>query len=254
MYKYLPIAENLQEMMVMFKSLPAYTLVFDRKSNLVDMNQSAQQFFRVNNVQEFNDRKCEVFPTQDYIKTIILELKKGKTMRYAKTQLRYTDNNVAVVELCACMINGQRDLFLFQLFEISLSNNSDLSSFTSFMHNSNSRKDATLTNWVTNPKNVIVAHRLNKQDEHLDKWVIDTNSLELGKDKYRNLTKTEIIICNLIALNMSVLQIARTTNKTTIYIRAAMRRITEKHTFNFQKEVRKDLDKNACISKSPEMN
>jgi len=194
MYKYLSIAEKSQEMMVMLKSLPAYTLVFDKRSNLVEMNEPAQKLFRIKNVQEFNDRKSEIFPTQDYIKTIILELKKGKTVRYAKTQLRYTDNNVAVVELCACMINGQRDLFLFQLFEISLSNNSDLGSFTSFMDNSNSRKDVALTNWVTNPKNALVAHRLNKQEERLGKRAIDTNSLELAKNKYRNLSKTEIIV------------------------------------------------------------
>jgi len=194
MYKYLSIAEKSQEMMVMLKSLPAYTLVFDKRSNLVEMNEPAQKLFRIKNVQEFNDRKSEIFPTQDYIKTIILELKKGKTVRYAKTQLRYTDNNVTVVELCACMINGQRDLFLFQLFEISLSNNSDLGSFTSFMDNSNSSKDVALTNWVTNPKNALVAHRLNKQKEHLGKRAIDTNSLELAKSKYRNLSKTEIIV------------------------------------------------------------
>jgi len=194
MYKYLSIAEKSQEMMVMLKSLPAYTLVFDKRSNLVEMNEPAQKLFRIKNVQEFNDRKSEIFPTQDYIKTIILELKKGKTVRYAKTQLRYADNNVAVVELCACMINGQRDLFLFQLFEISLSNNSDLGSFTSFMDNSNSRKDVALTNWVTNPKNALVAHRLNKQEERLGKRAIDTNSLELAKNKYRNLTKTEITV------------------------------------------------------------
>lgn len=194
MYKYLSIAEKSQEMMVMLKSLPAYTLVFDKRSNLVEMNEPAQKLFRIKNVQEFNDRKSEIFPTQDYIKTIILELKKGKTVRYAKTQLRYTDNNVAVVELCACMINGQRDLFLFQLFEISLSNNSDLGSFTSFMDNSNSSKDVALTNWVTNPKNALVAHRLNKQEERLGKRAIDTNSLELAKNKYRNLSKTEIIV------------------------------------------------------------
>ena len=194
MYKYLSIAEKSQEMMVLLKSLPAYTLVFDKRSNLVEMNEPAQKLFRIKNVQEFNDRKSEIFPTQDYIKTIILELKKGKTVRYAKTQLRYTDNNVAVVELCACMINGQRDLFLFQLFEISLSNNSDLGSFTSFMDNSNSSKDVALTNWVTNPKNALVAHRLNKQEERLGKRAIDTNSLELAKNKYRNLTKTEITV------------------------------------------------------------
>jgi len=234
MYKYLPIAENLQEMMVMLKSLPAYSLVFDIKGNLVEMNQPAQKLFRIKSVQEFNERKCEIFPTQDYIKTIILELKKGKTVRYAKTKLRYTDNNVAVVELCACMINGNLDLFLFQLFEISISNNYDLGSFTSFANSSNPRRDTALTNWVTNPKNVLVAHRLNKQKESLVKSAIDNNSMEFGKNKYRSLTRTEIIVHNLMVFNMSVSQIARTTNKTTIYIRTLIRRIEEKQKLNFQ--------------------
>jgi len=66
-------------MMVMLKSLPAYTLVFDKRSNLVEMNQPAQQLFRIKNVQEFNDRKDELFPNRDYIKMIIWELKQGKT-------------------------------------------------------------------------------------------------------------------------------------------------------------------------------
>jgi len=35
---------------------------------------------------------------------------------------------------------------------------------------------------------------LNKQKEHLGKRAIDTNSLELAKNKYRNLSKTEIIV------------------------------------------------------------
>jgi len=63
----------------MLKSLPAYTLVFDKRSNLVEMNQPAQQLFRIKNVQEFNDRKDELFPNRDYIKMIIWELKQGKT-------------------------------------------------------------------------------------------------------------------------------------------------------------------------------
>jgi len=54
MYKYLSITENLQEMMVMLKSLPAYTLVFDKKGNLVDLNRPAQQLLKISNVQEFN--------------------------------------------------------------------------------------------------------------------------------------------------------------------------------------------------------
>jgi len=242
MYKYLPIAENLQEMMVMLKSLPAYTLVFDCRSNLVDMNQPAQQLFRVNNVQEFNDRRDEIFPTQDYIKTIIRELKRGKTVRNAKTLLRYVDSSQVIVELCACMINGQHDFFLFQLFEISLLNNFNLGSFTSYVDNNiKKEEDTETTNWITNSKNILVSTKKNKTKERLRKRVIEYDSLKMGESKYRKLTKIETIVSNLMALNLSVSQIANATNKTNVYIHTIVRRLEEKQKLNFRKEMSPNL-------------
>lgn len=131
MYKYLPIAQNVQEMMIMLKSLPAYTLLFDYRSNLVDMNESAKHLFRVECVQEFNERKEQIFSTPDYIKTIVLELKRGKTVRNARTLFIHADNSISIVELCACMISGKPDYYLFQLFELSPITNSSIGSYKS---------------------------------------------------------------------------------------------------------------------------
>lgn len=132
MYKYLPITDNLQEIMIMLKSLPAHSLVFDKDCNLVEINESALKLLRLRNVQEFNDRKDDMFPTPSYVKSFILELKRGVTIRHVRTLLCHTDKNQVVVELCACMINGQHDLFLFQLFEIAPSIIWNLGTITSF--------------------------------------------------------------------------------------------------------------------------
>lgn len=234
MYKYIPITANLQEMMVMLKSLPAYTLVFDKRCNLVDMNRPAFELLKVNTVQEFNAKRDEVFPTRDYIKIIIHELKKGKTVRYAKTLIRYGDNGVVAVELCACMINGYDDLFLFQLFEISLTTNSNLGSFISYGGNDNPEEDASQSSpWVPNAENVLVVHKKHKQlEERRNMRPIESGSMQLSKIKYRKLTEIEIIVRKLISLNFSLPEIASATNKTSFAIRVIMRRMEEKQRLN----------------------
>jgi len=253
MYKYLSITENLKEMMLMLKSLPAYTLIFDKRSNLVDLNKPALQLLRVNNIQEFNKRRDEVFPTNDYIKTIIRELKKGNTVRHAKTLLKYANDEYTVVELCACMINGYQELFLFQLFEISLTTNSDLGSYSSYVDDSNPEQEPfNPVNWVTSPKNILVLAKKNKPKERRSKRLIENNSIQFGKPKYRKLTKIEEAITKLAALNMSVLQIANATNKTTLAVRVIMRRVAEKEKLNSRKEVISELKENTHTSNTDE--
>jgi len=160
MYKYLPITSNLQEMMVMLKSLPACTLVFDKHSNLVDINQPALRLFKTDNIQVFNERLNEIFPTHEYIKTIIQELKHGKTVRYARTIIKNADKSLAAVELCACMINGGSDLFLFQLFEMFPFKAENSGSFASYNKESeHSTKSSHPVVWVTNSNNILVMQK-----------------------------------------------------------------------------------------------
>ena len=238
MYKYLQITENLQEMMVMIKSLPAYTLVFDAKSNLVDMNQSAKQLLRINSIQEFNSKQDKMFLTHDYIKIIIRELKKGKTIRYARTVLKYADDSLAIVELCACMINGCRDLFLFQLFEISLSTNSTLVPFISDMSDDgNLEIIAYQPNRSQNSESAFVVHEKSKTKERRSQRSIGCESTRLEKARYRKLTKIETVVCKLMSLNLSIPEIAIATNKTNIAVRVIIRRVEEKQKLNSKKEL-----------------
>lgn len=233
MYKYLPIADNLQEMMVMLKSLPAYTLVFDIRSNLVDMNQPAQQLFRVNNVQEFNKKRGDIFQTRDYIKMIIYELKKGNTIRDAKTLIKHDDESYTIIESCACMINGHKDLFLFQLFEISVSTSSDLGSFTSYSNNDTQDIDNNQINdSIKNTKDVIMLYKRSKMQDRLNKRRLENSPVLLEKFKHRELTEIESTVSSLLALNMSIQQIANLTNKKNATIRSIIRRVLEKRKMN----------------------
>lgn len=233
MYKYLPIAENLNEMMVMLKSLPAYTLVFDLKCNLVDMNQPAMQLFRVNNVQEFNANRDDIFPTPDYIRMIICELKKGTVIRNAKTLLKFGYNSYSVIELCACMINGSKDLFLFQLFEISLSTTSDLGSFTSYNGNDSiqSFNVKLMDNSVTNAKDVFVLQKSTKTHERLNKRHLEDNPMLLERFKSRELTRLESTVSRLLTLNFSVDQISNLINIKSKSVQSIILRISEKKNF-----------------------
>lgn len=238
MYKYLLIAENLQEMMVMLKSLPAHTLVFDTRNNLVDLNQSAMKFLRVSNTIEFNERQSEMFPTHDYIKTIIRELKRGNTVRHAKTVLRYFDGTQVIIELCACMINGCQDLFLFQLFEISLSSDADLGSFISYSDNeANSEATSLPVSWVTNPQNTRISPVKEKQVARSGKRLAENYATRLESSKYKKFTETEATIAKFLAVNMPVTEIATIIGKTSLAVRTIMRRVREKQKLNSQKEV-----------------
>jgi hypothetical protein len=256
MYKYLSLTENLQEMMVMLKSLPAYTLVFDKKNNLVEINESALKFLKLSNIEEFNVRKDEVFPTHDYIKTIIRELKQGKIVRHARTLLKYVDDSQVVVELCACMINGSsKDLFLFQLFEISPSVGWNLGSFTSFALRSDNPEDTSSESsksvkWISNSKNVLVESKKNIEKESQWKRSIESSSQGVRRTKYRKLTKLEMLVSELMSLDMPISEIATITNKTSLAIRIIIRRISEKQRLNIQKGVNQDSLENSYMSNS----
>jgi len=228
MYKYLSLTGNLQEMMIMLKSLPAFSLIFDRKCNLVEINEPALKLLKIRSIEDFNNRKGEMFPKSDYIKTIIQDLKQGKTVRYEKTQIKYTDNSIGVIELCACMINGQKDLYLFQLFEIFPAVTWNLGSF--IPNNPNSQKtieniSSQSNNWATNE---------NKEIKEFELSLVENDSIQEQKIRYRRLTKLETLVNELVVRDMSISQIANLTNKTNLGIRTIIRRIEEK-----QKNIKK---------------
>jgi len=57
MYKYLPIVENVREMMVMLKSLPTCTIVFDSNSKIVNINKAALDFLKINLIDDYRVKR-----------------------------------------------------------------------------------------------------------------------------------------------------------------------------------------------------
>lgn len=233
MYKYLHIANDVKEMMVMLKSLPACSLVFDKNGNLIDANKPALQLLRIDNLQEFNGIQNDVFTIPNYINRTIPELKKGNTVR-SKVLLNFTNSGYTIVELYGCMINGCLDVFLFQLFEISLSVNMDLGTFSCYTNIDNSQ-DCSISEsarLVTNDNEVLVLPKSNISRERRSQCLTENNSIQARKIKYRELTNFEITVSKLLSLNMSVLQIANATNKNKRAILLVIRRLNEKLRLN----------------------
>lgn len=126
MYKYLSIGKNLQEIMIMLKSLPACSFVLNKKMEQVDINQSALNLLKIDDINDFQDGGSDLFFDALLLKATVLEMKKGKTVKSAKTMLKCSDGDLVLAELCACMVNGVSDLFLFQFFEVPLLHTEDL--------------------------------------------------------------------------------------------------------------------------------
>jgi len=150
--------------------------------------------------------------------------------------LRYPDNTQVIVELCGCMVNGCRDLFLFQLFEITLSTNADLGSFISYNDNV-SNPEAVIPQsviWATNPQNAHISAQKRKPGERRSNRLAESCTIQLKSSKYRKLTKIEATIAKFAAINMSVSEIATITGKSNLSVRVIMRRVQEKQKLNAQ--------------------
>lgn len=235
MYKYLPISENIQEMMVMLKSLPACTLVVDAMGRLMDINIPALNIFKITSIHELDGSVLRLFPSTNYLNTVIRELKRGNTVRDARILMRRKDGSEAAIEFSACMISGYRNLFLFQFFEISLLSNCDLWGLKSFTPKENSTGvEVTVPiHWAVNAKNKLMANKISDKKRMVTKGYVGIE-LNTCKAKFRGLTPLESVVSKFTAISMSVHEIASATNRKESTIRTIIRRIQEKQRLNLQ--------------------
>ena len=119
MYKYLPITFNVQELMVMMKSLPVCTTIFDKNGRLIDFNQPSKNFLNIKMLGDFRTKRLTALNDYNYLLSIIHELKTGRIFKNKLYQVKYPDSNSVVVCFSACMLNGLSDIFMFQFFELS---------------------------------------------------------------------------------------------------------------------------------------
>jgi DNA-binding CsgD family transcriptional regulator len=125
MYKQLPITSNISEMLVSVKSLPTCTIIFDTKADLVDMNKLASDFLKIDNVDDYLNKRSIL--DVDYLKLskVIQKLKKGNLIFDEIIRINREDGKSIDVVFNACMLYGSQKVFLFQFFKVASPINSD---------------------------------------------------------------------------------------------------------------------------------
>lgn len=204
MYKYFFIDENMSEMMVMLKSLPTCTIVLDRNAKLVDINQPALKFFTIRSIDDFRIKKWIVSNRNNLLHSFINELMKGATITNKLYRIQHPDYTYTNVNFSACMLDGlNKKLFIFQFFVLTTRDNRHLE----YELNQGSMNK---TNLTRNKERLFIDNEIMAEILNL---YVDDAKIQLFKKRYPFLSNTEIIICGLISLNMTVTDIAKLTKR-----------------------------------------
>jgi DNA-binding CsgD family transcriptional regulator len=235
MYKYINITSNMQEMMVMLKSLPACTTIFDKDARLIDLNQSAINYLKIKAIDDFKTKRLRVLNDCNYLLSIIQELKTGRIITNKIYQVKSPDSNLSVISFSACMINGKSDLFLFQFFELT-------ASWDEVMPKRKQKGSKVLQqiSKIQENKHKLAIHKLfgdQAMKQQMFQNYLDEDKIEELSQKYPLLTYTELIVCGLIALKMSTDEIAMLTGRSINSIYVIKYRIFKKFDLNSCKEL-----------------
>jgi hypothetical protein len=206
MYKYLSITANFNEMMVMMKSLPTNTVIFDRNGNIVDSNQSALDFLHVNTVDDYRIKRWGFLNNHSSLKKIVQELSLGRIIRNVSVELMTPEGKSIAVNFSACMLSGIRKVYIFQFFELPIYSNRHLNK----KRNSIDLYDVNIIN-VNEVKSVsrmkIFADNAVRKSPH--ERFIDQSVVQQIVKQYPILLSSEAIICSLIVLGFSIKEISR---------------------------------------------
>jgi len=239
MYKYLAISGNVQEMMVMLKSLPICTIVFDQVAMLVDMNQRALDFFGIQNIGDYRMKKWIVLNNQKDLQRSIEKLKTGNVIRDKSQIVKCPDYSFSIVNFSACMLSGVSKVYIFQFFKLSTSSDSSLKSLNNvpqFNIENLSRNDSVKQNSEFQRFSIIqeLKQQLFEPSANVDK--IQTISNSISK-KYPNFSTSEVFICTLIALSVPTSEIAIITNRKVSYVYAVIYKLLKVNNLNFRREL-----------------
>ena len=219
MFKYLPITTSLQEMMIMLNSLPTCSIVLDLECRIVEINKPALDFLGIESKNDYRLKRISFLNDLNYIKRIQKKLITGHVIRDQNFLVNCANGQSRLISFNACAIEGVSKMFIFQFFDLAILPNS----YAEFLMTRNNMCEA--ENKLLDESNE------KKQQYDLSKHMI------LFVRKYSKLTYNEIVICTLIAADMSVTEISKKTNKLTSNIHGSIHRIMNK----FKLESRQDL-------------
>lgn len=219
----------------MLKSLPASTIVFDRNANIVDINQPALDFLQAKSIHSFRLKRWGALNDCDCLRKIISELVKGRGLRDKIIQLNCPDAGFITVNISASMLAGLSKIFIFQFFELPISQNSyqDSQNDTSYrflpdMNNVTENKQHRDAKYLFGD-NIIKRPGL--------EYLLDENIIELFESKSPLLTRTDAIICAQLYAGVSILEISRITNKSVSTVHRSLTEITKKLKLNSRREL-----------------
>jgi len=220
MFKYLPITTSLQEMMIMLNSLPTCSIVLDLECRIVEINKPALDFLSIESKNDYRIKRISLLNDLNYIKKIQKKLITGHVIRDQNFLVNCANGQSRLISFNACAIEGVSKMFIFQFFDLAILPNS----YAEFLMTKNSMNE-------TGNKLLDESDEEKKQQYYLSKHII------LFVRKYSKLTYNEVVICTLIAADMSVTEISKKTNKLTSNIHGSIHRIMNK----FKLESRQDL-------------
>ncbi len=225
MFKYLPITSNLKEMMIMVNSLPTCTLVLDKNCNLVEINQMALKFLNLKSKDDYKVKRTGILNDVNYLKSMLKELAAGREIRDKSHFVHCVGGQTKVVNFSACLIEGPTKMYIFQFYEIPVFPNllldfqnkyaKQISRNTRLINRNKGYRSVKL---LFEKKGLNTAYRCYLQE----------CTIQLFAKKYTGLTQDEVLICSLIALNMSINEIAVMLNKLSTNVRASIYRIMAK--------------------------
>jgi hypothetical protein len=234
MYKYLSIAPNLQEMMVMLGSLPACTIVFDQNEKIIEINQPALDFLQVKSLNDYRLKKWIVLNDTKYLKKIIHELKVGKIVKSRTSLIRCPDYHFINVNICACMLTGVKKVFVFQFFELRIS----LQEYLDKTNEINSENERQIKCGDDNINELLANQETGSKLFH--SFVNEDKAQLLFKYisfKYPYFTNNEILICILLALRKTTSEIAAVTKRKPSYISYMVYKILKVFNVRFRKDL-----------------
>ena len=116
MINYFTLLDNLQEMLQSLKSISTCSIVFNQKSNIIDMNQSAADFLKIKNIEDYTSGKLKIDIDKEFY-NITERVIKGEIITNEKFNFKTIDENLLSVNLKVTLFYGLKDIFIFQFSE-----------------------------------------------------------------------------------------------------------------------------------------
>jgi len=117
MYNFLTLLDDYHETINILNSLSTCCVVFNQKTNTIEINKPASDLLKIKNAEDYACQK-RILELNPKIYKIIEKLKSGKLVSDKKIEFKCSDNSFVNVNLNASLFCNLNDVYIFQFSEI----------------------------------------------------------------------------------------------------------------------------------------